>query len=93
MIGLLEGSAFMYLNLESGGTFQIKNRTLAFLGANDGLQMSTQSIFKEFLYQRFSRLDVVDDLMSDHDIKGVETELTARIIFWINNMGNTKLLQ
>ncbi|MDR2971982.1 MAG: hypothetical protein LBU83_08650 [Bacteroidales bacterium] len=83
LISILEGSAFKYLNLESGKDFYIKNRTFAFLGINDGLQMSTQLIFKEFLQKHFKELYVVDDLNSDHDIKGIEIELTYKIIEWV----------
>jgi len=86
LISILEGSAFRYLNLISGEKFNIKNRAFAFLGANDGLQMSTQSAFKAFLNKHFDDIYVVDDLVSDHDIKGVERELTARIIDWIGNI-------
>lgn len=84
LLSILEGSAFKYLNLECGDDFYIKNRTLAFLGVNDGLQMSTQNEFKDFLKQHFCELCVVDDLKSDHDLKGVENELTDRIVDWIN---------
>jgi len=85
LISILEGAAFKYLNLENGDDFSIKNRTFAFLGMNDSLQMSAPLVFQQFLHKHFVNLFVVDDLMSDHDIKGVEIELTTRIIEWISS--------
>ena len=85
LISILEGTAFKYLNLESEDSFFIKNRSFAFLGMNDGLQISTQFKFKAFLQRHFGELYVVDDLYSDHDIKGVEMALTSKIIKWIKN--------
>ena len=84
LISILESAAFKYLNLESGEAFTIRNRTLALLGTNDGLQMSSQSEFSSFLHMHFTELEIIDDLQCDHDIKGVETELTKRVIGWIN---------
>jgi len=83
LISILQGSAFKYLNLECGEDFIIDNKSLAFLGKNDGLQMSTQSDFGDFLDLHFTQLTLVSDLDSDHDIKGVESYLTNRIIDWI----------
>lgn len=83
LISLLQGSAFKYLNIECGEDFIIYNRSLAFLGKSDGLQMHTQSDFGEFLRLHFTQLCLVNDLDSDHDIKGVEAELTGRIVEWV----------
>jgi hypothetical protein len=83
LISILESAAFKYLNLKRGIPFSMSNRTIAFLGKNDGLQMSSQLEFSEFLNQHFNNIEIIDDLSSDHDIKGVEIELTNRIVAWV----------
>lgn len=84
LISILESSAFKYLNLDQGEDFTIKNRTLAFLGKNDGLQMSPQSEFSFFLHDHFFDLEIICDMQSDHDLQGIEEELAERIVTWIN---------
>lgn len=85
LLSILKGSAFKYLNLECGDEFHIDNPTYAYLGKKDGLQMSTQAIMKDFLQVKFSNIYVEDKMDSDHDIIGVEQELSNAIASWIND--------
>lgn len=84
LLSLLEGAAFEYLNIEYERDFLIQHVTFIFLGKRDGLQMVTQGEMRAFLCKHFSRCYVEDSLDSDHDIIGVERELSNRIVTWLN---------
>ena len=83
LISILHGAAFKYLNLNNKMHYSIKNPSFAFVGKKDGLQMHDQKVWVDFLYKLFSHICISDDLDADHDVIGVEKELTGRIIRWI----------
>ncbi len=86
LLSILKGSAFEYLNIECGTPFQIKTPTFIFSGTRDGLQMHDQSIWIDFLRKSFLNAEIANDLCADHDIVGVETEVSERIVKWIKGL-------
>ena len=86
LLSILEGAAFKYLNVKTGDPFTLENRTFAYLGKRDGLQMHRHEDWVEFLQHSFTHITFAQDLDADHDIVGVEAELTERIIKWIHQL-------
>ncbi len=86
LISILEGSAFRYLNIQKGTKFKIDNPTIAYIGINDGLQMHSQADWNDYLKQSFSCYSSILNLNADHDIIGVEKELTEKLCTWIKTV-------
>lgn len=83
LINILKGSAFYYLNLKQNPDFSLDNKSFAFVGKRDGLQLHEQHIWVDYLKSKFKDITIVDDLNADHDVIGVEKELITRIVKWI----------
>jgi hypothetical protein len=86
LLSILEGSAFKYLNIECGIKFQIFNPTYIFVGKHDGLQMHEPDVWIDFIKKSFINAKISADLDADHDVVGVETEISERIVQWINEL-------
>lgn len=86
LISILDGAAFKYLNVDFGTDFLIQNQVYIFIGKHDGLQMHEMSKWVEFLRKSFAHSEIMTSLDADHDIVGVENELSEAIIEWIKKL-------
>lgn len=83
LLNVLKGSAFYYLNLKKNPDYCITNKSFAFIGKRDGLQLHSQQEWDAYLHSKFINLTSVIDLDADHDIVGIEIVLINRIVKWI----------
>lgn len=83
LLSILKSSAFKYLNVMSGSPFIIKCPVFVFVGARDGLQMHENKTWITFLEKSFPNSQIVSHLDADHDVCGVEEEVSELIIQWI----------
>ncbi|MBQ3182203.1 MAG: hypothetical protein IJB57_00905 [Clostridia bacterium] len=83
LLSILRGSAFTNLNMELSPEFYIDINVFAFLGKKDGLLFCPNYKMAEYLNNKFKTFTSVLDLEADHDLIGVEKELTDRIVKWI----------
>lgn len=86
LISILQSSAFQNLNMERKISFMIDNPTLVYIGSRDSLQMHPQLKWNEFLKNSFTCYSSILDLNADHDVVGVEKELSERVVLWIKNL-------
>lgn len=86
LISILDGAAFKYLNVDFGLDFMIQNPVYIFNGKYDGLQMHKMSKWIGFLKKSFTHSVIMTSLEADHDIVGVEYELSENIVEWIKKL-------
>ncbi len=84
LLSILKGSAFTNLNMELSHKFYIDINVFAFLGKKDGLLFCPNYKMAEHLSNKFKTFTSVLDLDADHDLVGVEKELTNRIVKWVH---------
>ena len=82
LLSILEGGAFKYLRVRDGMDFHIKNPVYVFSGKHDGLQMHDTAVWIDFISKHFENAVINSELDSDHDIVGVERELSNSVVQW-----------
>ena len=88
-VGGLEESAPAKINLDLHVTgrredsYHFLDSLVVFVGARDGLQMHENKTWITFLEKSFPNSQIVSHLDADHDVCGVEEEVSELIIQWI----------